>query len=175
MRFPLFWHALYLLCLAPFSLGAQRISQLEPGTLLRIATRSGAQIIGPLAEVRADTVFLSSTVHSKEAAVPMMSVERYEYADGTEPGHGALGAIIGGAVGASLAMLMGGGGDGDSDGGMFLSGGFLRGTVVVLGTVLGYAAGSSNSAPHWVLPVRSQSRSMQPVATQPLVRLAVRF
>lgn len=159
MRFPRVTMAILMLFAVASAATAQRLSQLEPGTLVRIVTRSGDQVIGPLAEVRADTVFLSSTVQRKEAALPLMNIQGYEYADGTEAGHGALGAMIGGTIAASLAMLIGGGGEQNTDGSMFLSGGFVKGAVVVIGTVLGFAAGSANDKPHWVLPTRSQGQS----------------
>jgi hypothetical protein len=167
--------ALVALTLATTPLVGQRLADLDPGTLVRLSTRSGAILIGPLAEVRADTVRLSTTAKSPEVMVLLRDVQGYEYADGTEPGHGLLGAMIGGAVGVTLALLLSASDDGAADGSMFLSGGFVRGSVVVLGSVIGAAVGSSDAAPHWVLPSRLNSGAGLASSRAGVVGVTIRF
>lgn len=145
------------LACSPHQLQAQRLADLQPGTLVRLTTRAGAQLEGPLAEVRADSVHLSSTERRAAIALPLSSLNGYEYADGKESGHGMRGAIIGTAIGMSAALLLTGRGNGGSDGSMFLSRGFVSTTVVLLGAGIGFAIGESDAPPHWVIPARPAS------------------
>jgi hypothetical protein len=167
--------ALAGLAFAAQPLDGQRLSELAPGTLVRIATRTGTMLIGPIAEVRGDSVHLSSTLKNPEAILSLNQVQGYEYADGTEPGHGWLGAFIGGALAMSAVLLVGGHGDSGGDGSMFLGGGFLRGAGVVLGAGLGFAIGASDPAPHWVLPLRPASARGRRPANPSAVSVSLRF
>jgi hypothetical protein len=159
---------LFPLLLAP-SIQAQRVSQLEPGTLIRVRTLSGERLVGPLAEVRGDSVFLSSTPTSADAAVSFRSIADLEYADGSKSGYTLLGAVIGAALSISLAQA----GAGESDSGCHTC--WLSYVLVLPGTILGAVIGSEAGGPNWVTPTRPLSSVWPSPRAQPALAIAFRF
>ena len=120
---------------------AQRASQLTPGTLVRLALRSdGRKITGPLAEIRADSAHLSSTVTTPGASIALADVVRFEYADIAVAGSQAgCGALIGGVIGLGLGYLATRGpGNGDDDS-IVINGRFIFKACGVIGTIAGNA------------------------------------
>jgi hypothetical protein len=156
-------------------ISAQRLSQLEPGTLIRLALRTGGPaVIGPLAEVRADTVYLSSTVTSPGAAVALANVASFEYADSTAASHAGRGALLGGAIGAGVGYLAARGPGNRDDASMFLNGRTIVTFFAIVGTVLGAVFGADETPVRWVLPTRAQS-ALQPVGQGLSLGFVVRF
>ncbi len=102
MRFKALTCATALL-LATHPAAAQRIADIAPGTLVRLSMRQGAPLSGPLAEVRIDSVQLSTTVRQAARSIPLTSIATYQYADG-EHSHAGTGALIGGALGLALCF-----------------------------------------------------------------------
>lgn len=164
--------------LSPIDLTAQRLSQLEPGTLLRIALRSGGPAkIGPLAEVRADTLFLSSTLTSASAAIAIAHVARFEYADTAAASHAGRGALLGGAIGVGVGYLATRGPGNRDDESMFINGRAIFTFFALAGTVLGAVFGAHDTPVRWVVPHGAQSALGVPRPTgQPMpVGIALRF
>jgi hypothetical protein len=121
--------------------------------------------------VRADSVFLSTTTKSADTALALTSVRSFEYADGTETGNGALGLLVGAAVGGTLGLL---GGRESGNDGCHTCGTFVT-ALTALGAIIGFAAGSSTSEPVWVLPTRSQTSRAMVIAGSPVLQWRIRF
>lgn len=138
---------LLLVCVASQPLSAQPIRNLQPGTLVRITTRTGECIEGPLAELRADTVFLGTTLSQPERTISLVNVRRLAYADG-EIGHSLRGALIGAGVGLTVALLAGRGEDADW---RMFSSSTGRNVMTVLGAGGGALIGDRLKSPRWVV------------------------
>ena len=138
---------LLLACLASQLLSAQPIRKLKPGTLVRITTLTGERIEGPLAELRADTVFLGTTLSQPERAVSLVNARQFAYADG-EVGHSLRGALIGAGVGLTVALLAGRGEDADW---RVFSSSAGRNVMTVLGAGGGALIGNRLKSPRWVV------------------------
>lgn len=160
------------LCVLPQLASGQRLSQLAPGTFVRITTRDRVVLIGPLAEVRADSVVLSSYDAKPGVTLPVSGIERYEYADGKESGHGLLGALVGGGIGAGL-MRLGRRKDDNLDGCMALC--IPAQVLVVIGAGIGYAIGNADAPAHWVLPTSDRSALPRPVLGPSRIGVSFRF
>jgi hypothetical protein len=141
---------------------AQRLTQLRPGTLVRITTSVGTTIVGPLAEVRADTVFLSSTLQQPGAAVPLANVVRSAYADGTEPRSARRAAFIGAGLGLAVGFLAG---RGETNEFRIFSTTRVRVGMSALGAFIGFKVGSTDASPRWRdAPVASASPIFVPAS-----------
>ncbi len=145
---------------------AQRLTQLRPGTLVRITTNVGTTIVGPLAEVRADTVFLSSTPQQPGSAVSLANVVRSAYADGTEPRSARRAALIGAGLGLAVGFLAG---RGETNEFRIFSTTRFRVGMSALGAFIGFKVGSTDASPRWRdTPVASASPNFAPAAATQL-------
>ncbi len=99
------WAAAIGMVMISHSAAAQRIADVAPGTLVRLSMRQGAAISGPLAEVRTDSILLSSTVRQAARAIPLTSVRSYQFAEG-ERSHAGAGALIGGMLGLAVCVAI---------------------------------------------------------------------
>ena len=150
MRQRLLWVLLVML-FSQTEVAAQRAAQLAPGTPVRLVLRSdGRKITGPLAEVRSDSVHLSSTVTTPGASIALADVVRFEYADIADAGsQAARGALIGGVIGLGLGYLRTRGpGNGDDDS-MFINGRFIFKACGFVGLVIGAIAGNAHRPLRW--------------------------
>ena len=134
------------LLLATYPAAGQRIADIAPGMLVRLTMRQGATAIGPLAEVKVDTVYLSSTVRKAERSVALASITEYHYADG-EVAHPGVGALIGGSIGLALAYA---GGRSENDDFRIFSSNAGRVIMFILGAIPGALIGGSDRSPRWV-------------------------
>ncbi len=151
---------------------AQRLSELAPGTLIRLSTRAGARIVGPLAEVRADTVFVSTTVQHPAAAVPLASVVESAFADGFDRRSVGRAAWIGAGIGAALAYLAG---RGETDDFRLFSSTQFRLGVTGLGALIGFKIGVADASPHWVAATVAGGRLVPRSVGPPSVGIGLRF
>ncbi len=159
------------LLLTPDTGQAQRLSQLAPGTLVKITTHQGATIIGPLAEVRADTVVVSSTVQQPGTSIPLAGIATASYADGTESGSAKRGALIGAGLGFALALLIG---RDETDEWRLFSSTPVRVVMTALGGIIGLRLGAADASPHWV-DTAIAAAGGQPQPARSFVGLALRF
>lgn len=140
------------------TLPAQRLGQLEPGTLVRITRSDGITLTGPLAEARSDSIFLSSTEKQPAVAIAAGSVTRYEFSRGKESRSGR-GALLGAGVGLALAYLAGRNENSDFRIFSTTSGRVL---TMALGLGLGAAITTSTAPPLWELPATAHAPSRMP-------------
>lgn len=89
----------------PAPASAQPFRELAPGTLVRVTTRDGRRIEGPLTGWRGDSLFLSTTLEQPEWATSLSDIRRLAYEDGRRF-HGLDGAMIGAGVGCALGLLL---------------------------------------------------------------------
>lgn len=131
---------------------AQRLSELKPGTLVRIATERDGRAVGPLAEVRGDSVYLSSTPSNPERAISLSAITAYEYSDGEGPGRPLRGALIGGVIGFGVGYLSARGDGKNSDDSMFIDGRSIFTLLGLIGTISGFAIGAADKPARWIRP-----------------------
>jgi hypothetical protein len=122
---------------------AQILPALPPGTQVQVTTRTGERVIGPLAEVRIDSLYLSTTYRRPERAMAMSDIRRIAYQDG-KVFHGRIGALIGIGAGLVTAQLAGRtvGAFRTQDG---------RNIMMLLGAGVGGFIGLAYGSPRWVV------------------------
>jgi hypothetical protein len=131
------------------SAGAQRLSQVAPGTVVQLTTQDGATVTGVFGAVSRDSVFLSTTLAHPGATFPLASVRRASYAAGDRASYAGRGALLGAGIGVGLAKLAGRGEEPGSEY-RFFSVSSGRTTMLVLGSLLGLVVGSHYGPPRWV-------------------------
>ena len=112
--------------------------------LVRITTADGERVVGPLAEVRGDTIHLSTTTATPARSMALTGVRAIAYQDGKEF-HGRKGALIGAGIGVLIGLL--GGGCGDRE--CVPSPRQMLTICGVLGAGIGGLVGLANGTPHW--------------------------
>jgi hypothetical protein len=133
------------IALAAFPAAAQSLTRITPETLVRVTPLVGPRIIGPLAEIRADSIFLASTVRQAYQPMALRSVRQLAYQDGVET-HTLRGALIGAGVGLAIAWL---GGRGDTDDFRVFSLPRVRNVMMLTGAFMGVAR--APQSPRWVV------------------------
>jgi hypothetical protein len=120
-----------------------RIPMVPPGALVQVTMSTGGRVIAPLAELRRDSLFLSTTKDSPERAIAMSGIRRIAYQDG-KVFHGRTGALVGIGVGLGTALLAGRtlGAFRTQDG---------RNIMMLLGAGIGGFTGLACGSPRWVV------------------------
>jgi hypothetical protein len=133
------------LALAAFPAAAQSLTRIPPETLVRVTPLVGPRVIGPLAEIRADSIFLASTVRQSYQPIALGSIRQLAYQDGVET-HTLRGALIGAGIGLAIAFL---GGRGDTDDFRVFSLPRVRNVMMLTGAFIGGAR--APQSPRWVV------------------------
>lgn len=141
-----FCAALLLIGLATSPSEAQRVSAITPGTLVRVTPLAGLPVVGTLAEIRADSVFLSSTERQRDQRFPLQTVRQLAYQDGVNA-HPLRGALIGAGVALAFNLLLGQG-ERNSEWRIFTAP-EVRRSMILFGAFLG--AARAPQSPNWVV------------------------
>jgi hypothetical protein len=97
--------ALTLSVSCPHRAPGQRVTEALVGSRVRLETTNGAQAIGTIVSVDADSIRLESNRQNSPISLPRADVLSYDVSAGRERGRGAKrGAIVGGGLGLALVV-----------------------------------------------------------------------
>jgi hypothetical protein len=136
------------LCLLPLAAGAQPLSRVREGTLVRVETRDHDVFVGPIEKMRGDTLYLASYQKSPAIAVPSSMITGYSVSNGRDVARGmGRGVLVGGGIGLGLiaiARLT----EGNSE--SMLPASAVAAAATVLLVVVGGVLGASDPPHLWV-------------------------